>query len=175
VDAGLFRWKAGLRPLLIPLFLTIVLLFPVEVAGNIILERFFPWKLVKENGLYSRRSPMANIVFFLPLIPAFIGSYMVKPIYQPFGVLGTTIGSTLFVFIWEVYYIPYRLERFYFEMFHRHLFIGLLLCGEFMTGDFLNYFLIGLTMGILGWFVRAPKDFLKSIVRGWRRYTGLKS
>lgn len=145
MDVGLSGWKARLRPLLISLFLTVVLLFLVEVAGNIILDRFFP---LKQIGTRYWRNPMAYIIFFLPLLPPFIGSYMVEPSYQPFGVLGTTLGSVLFVFIWDLLYYP--------TLFGINLW--LLLVGEHNPDTIFNYLLVGLIMGFLGWFVRTWKE-----------------
>ena len=93
---------------------------------------------------------MAYIIFFLPLLPSLIGSYMVEPAYQPFGVLGTTIGSLLFVFIWD------QVNTYF--IYPRCLDIYLLLVGEIDPETYLNYFLVGLIGGVLGWIVRAWKE-----------------
>jgi hypothetical protein len=135
--------KSRWRILFTSLCVTIVLLLTVEVLGNVFLS-FFPW--IPVGNFHYWRNPIANMVVFLPLLPAFIGSAVVEPTFQPARVIGATIGSLI---------SPYFTDSLFISLGLRGKDFYLILVAEHGPETFFNYFLAGVVGGIIGWIVKS--------------------
>ena len=133
--------KSWWRILFTSLCVTIVLMLTVEVLGNVFLS-FFP--RIPVGKFHYWRNPIANIVVFLPLLPAFIGSAVVEPTFPPAGMIGATIGSFISPYFTHSLFISLQKKDFY-----------LILTAEHLPESFFNYILVGVVGGIFGWLVKS--------------------
>jgi hypothetical protein len=100
VNAGLSKVKGKFLSFFISLFLTVVLLFPVEIAVSIMTSYYISIMISGNYSLGHFFLLFFGFLFlFLALLPALIGSYVVEPTHQPFGVLGASFGSILHIYL----------------------------------------------------------------------------
>ena len=108
------------------------------------LFEFFPW--IQVGRFHYWRNPIANIVVFLPLLPAFIGSAVVEPTFPPAGMIGATIGSFISSFFTDSLFNNFGLRE---KDFY------LILTAEHGPETSFNYILVGVVGGIVGWLVKS--------------------